>query len=540
MAAKYDLDQLMNMDQKDVALMFLALQDRVDSLDSNMEKLIEQIRISNQYRFGSHTEKLGAIDGQLCLFDEAEAFSDPDAPEPEMEEVVQAYKRKKQKGKRDSDLEGFPVEEHPHDIPEEVLNDFYGKGNWKAMPSETFRRLRYEPASWTVELHTVSVYVGTGGYHQDEFLRGERPKDLIKKSLATPSLGSAILNGKFVNALPLNRISQEFDRNGLTLSRQTMSNWILAFSEYFRPLWQRMKEHLLLLSVIQADETPTQVIHDERPPGVKGRSYMWVYRSGELCRGKPIVLYEYQKTRHHDHSKEFLNGYNGVVVSDGASQYHLLEDEVPGITSANCWAHARRAFADACKASGKSNGKALKHSTAHQALELIGKFYSEDEKLKELSADERLEQRQIKVKPLVEAYFSWVRERLSSNEHLPKGKTAEGLQYCLNQEKYLKVFLTDGNVPIDNSAAERAIRPFCVGKKNWLFMNTIKGAQASAICYSIAESAKANNLKPYEYFKHLLMELPNRVDDDGNIDTSALDDLMPWAEELPEVCYKRR
>lgn len=538
MARQYTAEELNSLSAKDLSLIILSQQEQINSLNTSFEKLLEQVRIANQYRFGRHSEKMDVIDGQLTLFDEADAFADPEAEEPAMEEVAQSYKRKKQKGKRDEDLKDFPVEPHLHPVPVEELDAFYGAGNWKAMPSETYKRLRYEPASWTVEEHTIEVYVGTDGDHQDEFLRGKRSRDLIRNSIVTPSLGAAILNGKYVNALPLYRISQEFERNGLSLSRQTMANWIIAFAQYFDPLWHRMKEHLLSLPVIQADETPTQVIQDGRASGSK--SYMWVYRSGELNPDKPMVLYEYQKTRHHDHPKEFLKGFYGTIVTDGASQYHLLEKEVPGITSANCWAHARRAFAEACKAMDKKNIQAMKRSTAHQALELIGKFYSEDEKLKGLSPEERYAQRQIKVRPLVEAYFAWAKEQVSSNKSLPKGKTLQGLQYCLNQEKYLKVFLEDGNVPIDNSAAERAIRPFCIGKKNWVLINSVKGAKASAVAYSIAESAKANQLKPYEYFKHLLTELPNRMDDKGNIDISALDDLMPWAEGLPNECYKRR
>lgn len=202
--------------------------------------------------------------------------------------------------------------------------------------------------------------------------------------------------------------------------------------------------------------------------------------------------------------------------------------------------HARRDFADACKAMDKKNVMAYKASVAHQALELIAKIYQADEKLKELSPEERLRRRTIEVSPLVEAFFAWVREQLASKKLLPKGKTVEGLNYCLNQEKNLKVFLLDGNVPIDNSASERAIRPFCVGKKNWVLINSIKGANASAICYSLAESAKANGLKPYYYFVHLLTELPKQMDENGNIDSSKLDDLLPWSNVLPEECYKRR
>ena len=537
MGSRYTENDLMKMDQKELCFIVLSLQDQIHTLNENFENLVEQLRIANQHRFGRSSEKLDVIDGQLSLFDEAEAFSDPEAPEPEAEEVVKSYKRKRPKGKREEDLKGFPVETIPHNVTKAELDEFYGAGNWKGLPDETYKRLRYEPAKWTVEEHIVQVFVGTGGLHQDEFYRGKRPKDLIRNSIVTPSLGAAILNGKYVNALPLNRISQEFDRNDLDISRQTMANWIISFSKYFRPVWVRMKYHLLQMPVVQADETPTQVVNDGRPPG--STSYMWVHRSGEFFKDKQIVLYEYQKTRHHDHPKEFYKDYHGVLVTDGLQQYHLVEKELPGITNANCYAHARRDFSDACKAMDKKDPAVYKQSVAHQALVLIGKIYKEEEKLKDLSASERLHQRKVNVKPLVSAFFTWVKEQLSDGHVHIKGKTLDGLNYCINQEKYLKVFLRDGNIPIDNSASERAIRPFCIGKKNWMLINSLKGAEASAICYSLAESAKANGLKPYEYYKYLLSELPYRMDNKGNIDPGKLDDLMPWAEELPDVCRKR-
>ena len=539
MAKTYTSEELNKLDSQELTGIVLSLQDQVNSLTSSYERLIEQIRIADQARFGRRSEKQDVIDGQLSLFDEAEAFSDPEAPEPEAEEVVQAYKRKKRKGKREEDLSSFPEESYHHSVSKEELDAFFGEGNWRAIKPDVYKRLKYMPATWKVEVHTVEVYVGTGGDHQDEFLRGKKPKYVIPNSIETPSLGGAILNGKYVNALPLNRISQEFDRNGLTLSRQTMANWVIRYAEVFTPLWERMKYHLLMLPVVQCDETPTLVVNDGNPtPGSK--SYMWVHRSGELIEGMAIILYEYQKTRHHKHPLEFYKDYHGVLETDGLQQYHLVEQKVEGLTNANCWAHARRDFADACKAMDKKNVLAYKASVAHQALELIGKIYKADEKLKPLSAEERLTRRQIEVSPLVEAFFAWVRERVSSKALLPKGKTMEGLNYCLNHEKHLKVFLQDGNVPIDNSASERAIRPFCVGKKNWVLINSVKGANASAVCYSLAESAKANGLKPYYYFVHLLTELPKRMDKNGNIDSSKLDDLLPWSKELPKECYKRR
>ena len=185
MGIRYTENDLMKMDQKELCVIVLSLQDQIHTLNENFENLVEQLRIAKQQRFGRRSEKLDVIDGQLSLFDEAEAISDPDIPEPEAEEVVKAYKRKRPKGKREEDLKGFPVERCPHDVPIEELDEFYGAGNWKEMPEETYKRLRYEPASWTVEEHIVKVYVGTGGMHQDEFYRGNRPKDLIRNSIVT-------------------------------------------------------------------------------------------------------------------------------------------------------------------------------------------------------------------------------------------------------------------------------------------------------------------------------------------------------------------
>ena len=407
------------------------------------------------------------------------------------------------------------------------------------MPSETYKRLRHEPESWTVEVHTVDVFVGTDGEHQDEFMCGDRPKDLFRGSIATPSLVASILNVKYVNSAPLHRIEQEFPRNGVNISRQTMSNWMVgSASRYFTPLVERMKQELLKLPVTQSDETPTQVIRDDRNPGSK--SYMWVHRSGEFYTERPVVIYEYQKGRNHELPLAFYQNYEGVLVTDGLSKYHLIEKKLPGLTNANCWAHARRDYADAIKIADKSNPDAVRRSVAYQALSRISQIYKLEGALKDLSAEERLRERQNTIKPLVEEYFAWVKAQLENTTVPPKGKTAEGLKYSINQEKYLKVFLTDGNVPIDNSASERAIRTFCIGKKNWMFHDSVMGARASAIIYSISETAKLNNLRPYYYFKHLLTELPKLCDEKGNIDSAKLEHLLPWAKELPAECRKLR
>ena len=536
--AKHTLEELNNFSREELITMVLMMQGQLDTLNENIEKLIEQVRIANNYRFGRRSEKLDVIDGQLSFFDEADAAYDATVPEPSSDEIITITRKKRPKGKLEKDLSAFPVETIPaYTVSEEELDAFYGKGNWRRLPDEHYKKLRHEPESWTVELHTVEVYVGKDGDHQDEFMRGKRPKELLSGSIVTPSLLASILNVKYVNSSALNRIQQEFERNGVNISKQTMSNWIINCSNrYFKAFVERMRRELLTLPVTQSDETPTQVIADSDHPNSK--CWMWVHRSGELCKDRQIVLYEYQKGRGHEIPLEFYRDYKGVLVTDGLQQYHLVDNKLPGVTNANCWAHARRDFADAVKACDKHDPNAVKQSVAYQALQKISKFYNADTKLKELSSEERLQKRQAEIKPLVEEFFAWVKEQLANDTVPPKGKTAKGLNYVINQEQYLKIFLTNGDVPIDNSASERAIRTFCLGKKNWMFHNSANGAQASAMIYSISETAKLNNLKPYAYFKYILTELPNLCDEEGNIEPSSLDYLMPWSDSLPDECRK--
>ena len=196
MGTKHTLEELNNCSREELITYVLMMQGQLDTLNENIEKLIEQVRLANQYRFGRHTEKLDAIDGQLSFFDEAESLCDEKAAEPEMEDVLPSKpKKKKAKGQREEDLKDFPQDiKAPYTVSVEELDSFYGAGNWKKMPDETYKRLRHEPESWTVEIHTVEVYVGTDGDHQDEFLRGKRPKDLLRNSIVTPSLLSSIVN----------------------------------------------------------------------------------------------------------------------------------------------------------------------------------------------------------------------------------------------------------------------------------------------------------------------------------------------------------
>lgn len=530
MCQKFTPDELNSMNHDAKNEVIYQMQDRLDKLEHDYENLIEQIRLASKQRFGRHTEKLDDIAGQLSFFNEAEACCDEQKPEPSIDEVIDDSLKKphkpKKKGQREEDLKDFPQEEILHDVPKEKLTAIFGGGNYKSMPDEICWQLRFEPAKWVAEKHVIKAYLGTDGLHQDEFLRGDHPATLFRGSIATPSLEAAIINAKYVNSNPLDRISRDFKANGLNLSRQTISNWTVWSAErYFQPVYDLMKRRQLEAHVNQCDETPLEVIHDGRPAGSK--SYMWVHLTGELSSVPKIVVYEYQKTRHSDHPKEYYKDFHGVLMTDGLEQYHKLAREQDGLLNANCFAHARRHFANAIKAMGKGNPEAVKSSAAYKALVRIGAIYKLEEALKDLSPEERLKERQASIRPLVEEYFAWVKETLAGGTVLPKSETAKGLQYSINQEEYLKVFLTDGEVPIDDSASERALRNFTIGRKNWVTINTVRGAQASAVIYSITETARANKLNVYYYIKHLLTELSQLVDENGNIEQGVLEPLMP-------------
>jgi transposase len=522
-------EQLDTLNKEFLVTTILQQQNAMAEMNKKFELLLEQIRISNQARFGQSSEKVGLQDQLVFCFNEAEVTVDDaeEITEPTIEQVIPEHKRRvKKKGKRDEDLAAFPVRIETHEISDERLQELFD-GNYRKLPDEVYKKLEFHPATFEVVEHHIAVYCGN---KNQKIVRADHPAELLNNSLATPSLVAAILNAKYVNSIPLYRLEQEFKRNEVNIARQVMANWVIRTSErYLSLLYDRMHKELYKSHVLHADETPVRVAKDGRD--TMANSYMWVYRTGEHGGVPPAVLYEYQKTRKADHPREFLAGYNGVVVCDGYQVYHKLEKERPDeLTVAGCWAHSRRRFANICKSLGK---KASRGTLAELALEQIAQIYHIDNQFADLSHEESLEKRQLLVKPLVEAFFAWVKD--NENKVPKNSETGKGLTYCLNQEKYLKVFLEDPAVPLDNNAAEIAIRSFCVGKNNWHLIDTVNGAESSAIVYSLAESAKANNLKPYNYFMHVLEEIPKHMDDTN---LEFLDDLLPWSDTLPENCRK--
>ena len=504
MQMKYTEEKLNTFSKETLIQLFLTQQEQLSEIDGKLQLVLEQLAVMNQNRFGRKTEQMPVpeqlaftdVDGELVLFNEAEVLAALD--EREKETTVKKRPVKK-KGKREEDLSGIPVVKVEHYLTEKELEDLFGKAGWKQLPDEIYKRYRFIPAKVEVEEHHVGVYASKEG---DTMKKAPHPACLLRGSLVSPSLEAAVLNGKYINAVPFARLEKEFGRYGLAITRQNMANWTIECADrYLAVFYDYLHKYIYKSPVIHADETPVLVRKDGREAGSK--SYMWVYRTGEKEK-KAVILYEYQKTRKADHPERFLKDYKGICVTDGYQVYHKLGEEKEGLTIAGCWAHARRRYDEAVKA---LPSKSRKSSIAWQALEQIQMIYHVDNTLKELKPEERKKRRQSSVKPLVEAYFAWVKEKKADGRISEKSKAGRGLSYSINQEKYLKVFLEDGNVPMDNNAAERAIKNFCIGRKNWLIIDTIRGAQSSAIIYSIAETAKANNLKPYEYFEYLLEEI---------------------------------
>lgn len=551
--------QLNNLDKTALIIIVSSLQDQLQVLQSQLdhthtqldqanaklsdnnrqiELLTEQIRLMNQRVFGRKTESATSrqIDGQLSLFDtpqfeafnEAEYLKKDQLKEPEITEVIiPTYRRKKALGKREADLAGLPARIMHHKLSEEELAQKFPDG-YKELPEEVYKRLHIIPETFIVDEHHVHIYASKK--NDGTIVKAKRPKDLFRNSIATPSLVASIINGKYTNAIPLERQARAHKDNGIALSTNTMANWVIKSSdEYLSLIYDRLHELIYDSKVIHADETPTKVMRIENTKIKNGKkTYMWVYRNRPLRGTHPIVLFDWQPSRRADHPREFLRDFSGIVITDGYQVYHKLGRERQDLTVAGCWVHARRPFAEFIKAVDEETAS---KTVARQAYDMITEIMHIDNTLDDLSAADRKKQRRLLLSGKVDAYFAWVKE--SYSRLLRNSKIGKALAYSINQEVYLRVFLSDGNVPMDNNYAEQAIRPFTIGRKNFVLIESSNGAKASAILYSLVETAKANMVNTYEYFNLLLTEIPKHMDDK---DLKFIDELLPWSPRIQQEC----
>ena len=527
---------------KDVLItMYLQLTETMNKVAEQNNQLLrqvasleEKIDILTQRHFGRKTEKASEIDDLQLSFlsDAAEALNEAEylldhaegsQLEPSPEEPVR--KRTKRKGTRQSDMQYLETVIDEHTIPEEKLNEYFPRG-YDVLPHNIYYTVEYVPAKFVEHEHHVFKYAGK---HGEGIRVADAPEKLLPNSILTPSLAAGIFNAKYLNAVPLTRLGEDFARIDMNISRQTLANWMISISDrYLELIYRRMHQEMMKSKLIHCDETPFKLVVPEKGPNSK--AYMWVYHTMEVYDSHPIFLYDYQDSRTSDMPRNFLKDYKGILVTDGYQVYHKLAKERPDeLRVAGCWAHCKRKFDDVLKALKASNPNGAISAEAHKRISAI---YHVDNMYKASTLEERLDNRQKSVKPLVDAFFEWLKS-IDTTLMDKSGTLYHAINYAVNQEPYLRAFLDDPIIPLDNNDAERSIKKFCVGKHSWHIISSKRGARASAILYSIAETSKANGLKPYEYFKYLLASMLEHLDDKP---ADYIDDLLPWSEKIPENC----
>ena len=441
----------------------------------------------------------------------------------------------KRKPRHGMNLDKLPAD-HIFKVNAEKLDALYGEGNWTIISWHIRRKVERIPELDYVQYTHVPV-VAVGPERKLVALPFE---DALRDySIATASLVASIMFKKYALGIPLYRQEWDLQMRDFPLSRQDMANWIVYFAlNLFGPVYDWLWQELKKCRYIQNDETTLQVIHDGRKAG--RLSYMWVHMTSELCEEvNPIVIFAYEMTRKADHLREYFHDYAGTMISDAFSGYYTFAGEhEDAITLAGCLMHARRpiALSAAVKGAAKLPEAEQKAMPEYRLLQLLAQIFDLEKSFRGLSADERKACRNEKARPLLDEYFQLI-HTLDPNNPEYSDKMKKGIHYAVNHETELRRFLDDGNIPCDNGACERHIRPFSVARKVWLFCNTLSGAKATAILYTLVETAKANNSDPYYYLKYLLDSMPAHMDDH---DRSFLTDMMPWSDAFKVYVAKEK
>ena len=504
---------------------FQGQRERISALEQQVALLTEAIRLSRQKRFGASSERTSeeVMEQLSLLFNEAEVYADQAAKEDDSSVVVAAHKRhKKHEYTLDELPENVPVEVVEHRLPVEELVCPECGSTMTEIGREVRRRLKLVPAKAVVVedwYYTYACRKCEKKNTETPVVKAAREPNFIPGSFAMPEAAAHLMVQKFVMGSPLYRQEQELKRQGIPLSRQTMSNWLVWSAEHLlSPVYDQLHKELLKRDVLHADETTLQVLH-EPDKAAQSKSYIWLYRtSGDT--DQPIVLYEYQSGRGACCPKTFLAGFKGYLHTDGYSGYHNLPEE---ITVVGCWAHARRKFDEAMKSLPK--GKA-KSSSAHQGLAYCNLLFKMEEGLPDLSPQERYDQRLKQAKPVLGALLAWANTRTAA----PKSSLGKALSYLKEQWPYLLNYLKDGRLELSNNRAERSIKPFVIDRKNFLFANTPSGAKSSAVIFSLIQTASENGLDPFRYLTWILSSAPEM----DLAQPDLVQPLLPW--NAPDPC----
>jgi len=464
--------------------------------------LQEQLNLALAWRYAASSEKISP--DQYRLFDEAEADTELEWQDDRI--IVPAHTRKK--GGRKKLPETLPRVEVVHELSAEERICPHDGATLAEIGAVTSEQLDIIPARIRVIRHIRKQYACQCGQC---IKTAALPKQPIPKSMASPGLLAHIAVSKYQDALPLHRQETILQRIGVDIPRATLANWMIRAGILIQPLINLLRERMLEYDIIQMDETTVQVLK-EPDKQAESKSYIWLQRGGPL--EKPVVLYDYDPGRSAEVPKRLLGDFKGYLQADAYPGYNAVV-AANGLTRVGCMAHARRKFTDAVKAQGKNK----KPGEAHRGLSLIRKLYRIERQARKLKPPERYARRQKHALPVILEMRTWLDKALPQT--VPSSATGMALNYLHNEWGRLIRYLDDGRLEIDNNLAENAIRPFVLGRKNWLFSTSVKGVKASANLYSLIECAKLNGLEPYAYLRHVFTELPKA----GSVE--AIEALLP-------------
>jgi len=526
-----DANRLIEMVQsKDRALIELSKNNQL--LTEKITQLTEQVTYLTQKLYGRRTEKSAVVlDGQLVmqemaerLFNEAEISSDPQAVEPEIFE--QPLRKTRAGYKRKDFFANLPVKEMLYSLDPDNQGCPACGGKIKIVGQKFVRsEVNFIPA----QLSLLNIYQETcecpackARTGQTAFIEPKVPVPVLPHSYASASSIAYTIYQKYVQCVPLYRQEKDWQAMGLELTRSTLSNWILQASEaWLMPIAEAMHRKLLTEQHLHMDETPLQVLKE---PGRQNQtdSYMWVMANKENSK-HPIRVFLYAPGRSGDFAVKYLDGYSGYLHTDDYSGYNRVKT----VKRCLCWAHVRRKFKDAITVKGKGTGETL----AEIGFRYCSALFEWEKKFKNLDPQERKDARLRHERPVLDAFWQYVDENIGKT--LPKSKLGIAMAYALDNKAKLETYLKDGDCSISNNVAENGIRPFALGRKNWLFAGSPKGADASACIYSLIETAKANGLDPFLYLQCVLMLAPGSsfLKNDN-----VMNNLMPWSPLMAEKC----
>jgi len=491
-------------------------------LSKQIEALTEQVRHLTKLLYGSKTEKskYHMPDGQGSLFEDDPSFNETEHTVEQSQQTISytVVRKARSKKRNDSLREGIEIEA-VHHHPENTTCGCCQGPMTEIGCTIAREEAEFVPAKMKKIQHIEHAYECKNckgdSSQKAQIKRGKAPHPAIQRSIASPSVLAKVIYDKFAQYLPLYRQVKEWERYGLNTNDKNLSNWVIRASrDWLLPVYETLKGRLLSKSVLHADETYGQIIHRSDGKSGQANAYNWVYRSVP-AQGPEIILFQSSLSRARSVLEHFIKGYSGTMICDGYSAY----GKIAGITFANCWSHVRRYW---LKAESK-NGQI--------GVSYCDELYRLERQFKHLPPGKRRKQRQKHSKPVVEKFLAWV----EASPFFGKNALAKAADYTLNRIAGLKAFLDDGRIEIDNNPAENAIRPNVIGRKNWLFSVSEAGAQANAICLSLAETAKANGIDFYHYLVKLLTDLPNL---DIYQQPELLDSYLPWSKQIQESCGK--